>query len=88
MASVDGEDKNFLETIDTQKTWIITDRHTIINNEKHYEMGNLIKSATVLKMPLSDLLDSALKYNLISCNEKTIDEAFDYVLKKEFMIED
>ncbi len=79
----DSEQKSFLEKIDKPGTWIITDRHTIISNDKSGTNAP-IRSAIVLKMPPGDFYDEAKKHNLISYSEEAIDKEWDRILKNEF----
>lgn len=79
----DSEQKKFLEKLDQPNTWIITDRHTgIDNNESKTNVP--IRSAIVLKMPLGNFYHEAKNHNLIYSSEEEIENEWKNVLKNEF----
>lgn len=78
-----GEQKKFLEKLDKPNTWIITDRHTGIDNNES-ETNAPIRSAIVLKMPLGNFYDEAKNHNLIYSSEEEIENEWKNVLKNEY----
>ncbi len=79
----DSEQKKLLEKIDQPKTWIITDRHTGIDNNEE-ESNRPIHSGIVLKMPLGNFFDEAKNHNLIYSSKKKIENEWKKILKNEF----
>lgn len=78
-----SQQKEFLREIDKPDTWIITDRHTgIDNNESQTNVP--MRSARVLKMPPGNFFDEAKNHNFISYSEEEIENEWDKVLKSEF----
>lgn len=78
-----SEQKKFLEKLDQPNTWIITDRHTGIDNNES-ETNAPIHSAVVLKMPPGNFYDEAKNHNLIYSPEEEIEKEWKNVLKNEF----
>ena len=79
----DSRQKKFLEKLDQPDTWIITDRHTGIDNNES-ESNAPIHSAIVLKMPTGNFFDEAKNHNLISSSEENLENEWEKVLKNEF----
>lgn len=78
-----SKQKKFLEKLDQPNTWIITDRHTGIDNNES-ETNVPMRSSIVLKMPIGNFYDEAKNHNLIYSSEEEIENEWKSVLKNEF----
>ena len=78
-----SKQKEFLGKIDKPDTWIITDRHTGIDNNES-RTNAPIRSAMVLKMPPGNFFDEVKNHNFISYSEEEIENEWGKVLKSEF----
>lgn len=78
-----SKQKEFLGEIDKPDTWIITDRHTGIDNNES-QTNAPMRSARVLKMPPGNFFDEAKNHNFISYSEEEIENEWNKVLKSEF----
>lgn len=83
-SSFNNEQIKFLEKLDQPNTWIITDRHTRIDNNES-ETSVPIYLAVVLKMPLGDFFNEVKEHNLIYFSEEEIGNEFKKMLIEEFV---